>query len=207
MIVTREVLAAIMPYSKHLNEFLDPLNSAMDRFEINTHERVAMFLAQAAHESTQLNVLRENLNYSAEALLKLFPSHFTFDEAMDRARDPERIANHLYAKRMGNGDESTGDGWKYRGAGVFQITGKNEFAACSTGIYGDLEVLLLEPERLVHPVDAAASAAWFWNSNRLNDYADRGDLPGCTRKVNGGLVGLTERQALYVVALGAVPGE
>ena len=154
--------------------------------------RLAMFLAQVAHESGGLLHVSENLNYSAEALLACFPSHFDSDTAEDYARQPERIADCCYADRMGNGNEASGDGWSYRGRGLIQITGRANYAACGAALGLDL---IAHPELLETPANAALSAAWFWASHGCNGLADAGDFVGITKRINGGVNGLADRQA------------
>jgi putative chitinase len=170
----------------------------MEEFEINTKQRQAMFLAQCAHESGHFRLVSENLNYSADGLRRVFPKYFRDVDANDYHRQPEKIANRVYSSRMGNGDEASGDGWRFRGRGLIQLTGKSNYIACSE----DLEVDLLEnPDYLLTPEGAARSAAWFWWQNDLNDYADKGDIVGCSKRVNGGTIGLEDRKELYESAM------
>ena len=179
-------------------KFADALNAAMEEFEINTKARQAMFLAQCAHESGHFRLVSENLNYSADGLRRVFPKYFRDVDANDYHRQPEKIANRVYSSRMGNGDEASGDGWRFRGRGLIQLTGKSNYIACSE----DLEVDLLEnPDYLLTPEGAARSAAWFWWQNDLNDYADKGDIVGCSKRVNGGTIGLEDRKELYESAM------
>lgn len=155
---------------------------------INTQKRLAMFFAQLDHESG-LKPISENLNYSADGLLKTFPKYFNSETAKEYARQPQKIANRVYANRMGNGSESSGDGWKFRGRGFIQITGKNNYIACG---YAN------NPDNLLNEVDAMVSAVWFWNQNNLNKFADLGDVKGCTKVINGGLNGLADRENKYI---------
>lgn len=169
---------------------------------IDTAERARAFLAQVGHESAQLNLVEENLNYSAQALRKIFPKYFrTPQEASSYAHHPERIANRVYAGRMGNGSEESGDGWKFRGRGLIQITGRDNYVSMSALMGKDLTVW---PDALLMPLDACRSAALWWKANGLNALADR--LAGAgerktfeaiTRLVNGGLSGLEDRWAIY----------
>lgn len=140
----------------------------------------------------------ENLNYSADALRRTWPSRFMPELAMQVSRQPERIANIVYGGRMGNVEP--GDGWKYRGRGLIQITGRDNYAACSKALFGD-DRLLRNPELLEQPEWACMSAAWFWDSRGLNSLADKGDIVGITKKINGGTNGLEDRKALYDKAL------
>lgn len=193
-------LDAIMPMpAVRLYSFLDVLNAAMDEFSINTPARMAAFLAQAAHESTRLGVLVENLNYSAQGLITTWPRRFSYAESADYARKPERIANRVYANRLGNGDEASGDGWRFRGRGLFQITGRGNYAECSKALYND-ELLIEKPELLEQPEGASRSAGWFWQNRGLNNYADSGDFRTLTIRINGGLNGWAERQEYYLKA-------
>lgn len=179
-------------------KYCAPLNACFDKFGINTHLHIAAFLAQVGHESGRLSQVVENLNYSADALRRTWPSRFMPDLAIQVARQPDRIANIVYGGRMGNVE--LGDGWKYRGRGLIQITGRDNYAACSKALFGD-DRLLRNPELLEQPEWACMSAAWFWDSRGLNSLADKGDIVGVTKKINGGTNGLEDRKALYEKAL------
>jgi putative chitinase len=164
-------------------------------YEITTPQRQAMFLAQLAHESGSFRFVEENLNYSVEALQRVFKKYFPTDElALMYARQPEKIANRVYANRMGNGEESSGDGWKYRGRGIIQLTGKDNYAAFSLKANNNA---LLEPDLVAEPELAAMSAGWFWDTNGLNKLSDAGDVRAVTRRINGGFNGLADREAKY----------
>lgn len=178
-------------------KWLPYLISAMARFSINTAARKAAFIAQVSHESGRLATVEENLNYSASALLATFPSHFTSAIAAQYARKPEAIANRAYAGRMGNGSEISGDGWKYRGRGLIQITGLDNYKTC--GVATGLS-LVSSPDLLLNASAAALSAAWFFSSHGCNELADREDFAGITKKINGGLNGQADRLALYAQA-------
>ena len=199
--ITADQLRAVMPRCK-VSEFLDPLNRAMAEFSINTPARTASFLAQLAHESSQLCTLSENLNYSIAGLMKTWPARFQSVEYANRyAHQPEKIANLIYANRMGNGDEASGDGWKYRGAGGIQLTGKSNQAKCAgyMGVPVDLiSAWLLTSE------GAVRSAAWFWKVNGLNEIADSGDQMAMRKRVNGGYNGAAEVLAYFNVANKAI---
>jgi putative chitinase len=168
------------------------LNDACNAFEIDTKGREAAWLAQCAHESSSFNTLVENLNYSAQGLLATFPRYFTPQQCADYAREPERIANRVYANRNGNGPEETGDGWLYRGRGLIQITGAANYRRCGVDLNIDL---LAEPELIEQPTYAALSAAWYWRANGCNELADAGNFAGITRRINGGLTGQDDRLA------------
>jgi len=181
--------------SSDLEEICQPLNAAMSEFGIDTAQRQAMFLAQAGHESGNFAHVEENLNYSAEGLTRIFHKYFPdADTAAAYAKQPEKIANRVYANRMGNGDESSGEGYKYRGRGLIQLTGKDNYDACARALNADLHG---QPDYLETAEGACRSAAWFWSHNNLNRFADADDIEGCTRRVNGGVIGLEERTAHY----------
>ena len=171
-----------------------PLQFVCDKYEINTPERVAGFLAQVGHESGGLRFTVENLNYRADALTRVWPSRFPPGIAESYAMQPEKIANRAYADRMGNGNEASGDGWKYRGRGLIQLTGADNYADFS--LSADNEALS-DPDSVAEPELAALSAGWFWSRNGLNALADAKDIVGMTRRVNGGTNGLDDRQMRY----------
>ena len=204
--ITKEQMHEAFPEisQDNVEKYYDALVSAMEEFEIDTPGRIAAFLAQAAHESGNFRAVHENLNYKAEGLTKIFHKYFPdMDTANEYARQPEKIANRVYSSRMGNGDEASGDGWRYCGRGLIQLTGKDNYSACGT----ELEVDLHEnPEYLETPEGAARSAAWFWWSRDLNVLADEKDIKAITKKINGGYIGLEDREKHYNHAL-SVLGE
>lgn len=160
-----------------------PLADAMGLNEIDTPEREAMFIAQVAHESGGFRALVENLNYSPQGLLATFPRYFTPAEAVAYAHDGPRIANRVYANRMGNGDEASGDGWRYRGRGLIGTTGANNYRRCGAALGVDL---IAGSDLLQEPIYAALSAGWFWRSNGLNELSDAGAFGAITRRIVGG---------------------
>jgi len=165
---------------------------AAERFAFGSPARLAMWIAQCGHESGGFKRLVENLNYSADALRKTWAQRFPTDEVAQRyARQPERIANYVYADRIGNGSEASGDGWKYRGRGLIQITGRENYRACGAALGVDLEA---EPDLLASDRWAALSAGWFWDVKKLGPPADAGNLELVTRRINGGLKGLEDRR-------------
>lgn len=168
----------------------------LDDFEINTPLRISHFLAQTSHESSDFTRLVENLNYSQDGLLRTFKKYFNPEQAAHYARKPEKIANRVYANRLGNGPESSGDGWKYRGRGAIQITGKTNYLNCSQYLFGDDE-LLKTPDLLLEPKYAILSACWFWEVNGLNKIADGNNIELLTRRINGGTNGLADRRARF----------
>lgn len=195
---TREKLAAIIKRNQHSGAWFDALNEILPKYEITTVNRVAAFVAQCAHESAEFTVLQENLNYRAEALTKVWPSRFPANIAPRYARRPEAIANRAYADRMGNGPESSGDGWKYRGRGLIQLTGKSNYQRFADSVKLKLEEV---PAYLETFRGSVESACWFWKTNNLNALADRGDIVAMTRRINGGLIGLDDRNRHYQHAL------
>jgi putative chitinase len=194
--LTRAELVAVMPLAaKAPDAVVGALDAAMRRFEIVTPARMAAFCAQLAHESGQLQRWTENLSYRWERLRQVFPKYFPSDaEARPFDRKPERIANRVYANRMGNGPEASGDGWRYRGRGPIQLTGKDNYRACGQGIGVDL---VDDPDLLATPEPGCLAAAWFWARNGLNALADAGDFVTITRRINGGLNGLAERREFW----------
>jgi putative chitinase len=169
------------------------LPEVIKRYEINTPKRLAHFLSQCGHESGGFKVFTENLNYSAEGLLKTFPKYFNAETAAASARKPERIANKVYANRMSNGNEESGDGWKFRGRGCIQLTGRANYTAYDQAVPENV----LENPDLVAGALALDSAGWFWKTNGLNKIADAGDVTAVTKRVNGGTHGLADRQSRY----------
>lgn len=183
-----------------LAEILPFLNEVLEFYEINTPKRIAMFLAQVGHESAGMSVMEENLNYSAQGLNKIFPKYFirAGREANAYARKPEKIANVVYANRMGNGPTESGDGYRYRGRGFIQLTGKNNYAAFAE----DMEMTLEEVVPWLETAEGACwSAGWFWYSRDLNQWADKGDILTTTKRINGGTIGLEDRKHHYEEAL------
>jgi len=181
-------------------EWVEPLNMTFEMFGIETIEQQASFLGQCGHESAGFTALTENLRYSAESLCKVWPKRFpTLEAAQPYHRNPEAIANKVYASRMGNGDEESGDGFAYRGRGLIQLTGRDNYRACGEDLGVDLES---DPDLVSTPQFAALSAGWFWNKNHLNNIAS--DIVAVTKKINGGTHGLDDRVARTERALTAL---
>ena len=173
------------------HKWLDPLNATFDKYDISTPKRQAGFIGQCQHESGNFKILEENLHYKAESLMKVWPSRFPdLDTASKYANNPQLIANKVYSGRMGNVED--GDGWKYHGRGLIQLTGKDNYANCGSGLGVDL---LSNPEWVATPEYAALSAGWFWNKKGLNDLADTGDYETMTKRINGDVLGLDDRKA------------
>lgn len=196
MTLTLAQLRQIMPTAPEarLSAYLPHLVAAMDECEINTPTRRAAFLAQIAHESAELRRVVENLNYSSDGLRRTWPSRFSEGTADLYARRPEAIANRAYANRMGNGFEGTGDGWRFRGRGLIQVTGASNYLWLGQALGVDL---IRHPELLEGAELACRSAAYYWASRGCNDLADRRDLVAITRRINGGVTGLAERRQYW----------
>lgn len=199
--ITLEILRAICPKTKQsiLESYVDPLNDVADYYEMNDNPaRLAGFLAQTAHESGGFNLIKENLNYSSDGLRKIFGKYFTEDLAKQYARQPEKIANRVYANRMKNGPEESGDGFKFRGRGLIQLTGRDNYTKFAEALEMNIDDTVAYLET---PAGSVASAGWFWDNNKLNNYCDRDDFIGLTKRINGGTNGLEDRQHIYEVAL------
>jgi putative chitinase len=179
-------------------KWLEPLKETFEKYTIDTAKRQAAFIGQCMHESGGFKLLEENLNYSAKALMNTWPSRFPTEEMANQyARNPEKIANKVYGGRMGNADESSGEGWKYRGRGIKQLTGKENYQRCSEALGVDL---VENPDLLLEPKYATLSAGWFWNKHNLNDLADKSDIETMTKRINGGLLGLDARKVAIAKA-------
>ena len=193
--LTIEQIKKILPNNKKPESLTQALNSVLPKYNINTKERIACFLAQCGHESGEFNRLTENLNYSGQGLCTTWPKRFpTLQEALPYERNPEKIANLVYCNRLGNGIESSGDGWKYRGRGAIQLTGKDNYSHFAKSLDKSLDETVAYCETLE---GAICCACWFWSVNKLNQYADSSDFITLTKKINGGIVGLADRKKLY----------
>ena len=178
-------------------KWLEPLNEVFAKYEINTPLRQAAFIGQCAHESNNFKTLEENLNYSPERLMAVWPSRFpNLPTAMKYAHQPQLLANKVYAGRLGNNQEN--DGWNFHGRGLIQLTGRENYERCGKAISVDL---INQPQLLVDPHYAAMSAGWFWNKAGLNILADAKDYDTMTKRINGGLNGLDDRKAKIAKAL------
>ena len=172
-------------------KWLNPLNAAFEKYDINTPKRQAAFIGQCSVESNNFKTLEEDLNYSAEGLMRTWPSRFPdIDTAEKYAHNPEKLANKVYAGRLGNTED--GDGWKYHGRGLIQLTGRDNYKNCGQAIGEDL---INSPDLLAQPEGAALSAAWFFNKHGLNQLADIGDFVLMSKRINGGDLGLSQRIA------------
>ena len=196
---TQEQLKEMIPRNPYVPQWYEAVSSILPEYEINTPQRVAAFLAQCAHESGGFVFLKENLNYKAPSLRKVFPKYFQDDAtASAYANKPEKIANRVYANRMGNGDESSGDGWRYCGRGLIQLTGKDNY----TFFAASLDIPVEEASEYLQTFEGAVqSACFFWEQNSLNKWADSGDILTLTKRINGGTIGLEDRIKHYEHAL------
>lgn len=171
-------------------EWVDALNTTFQRFDISTPLRQACFIGQCSHECGNFRILEENLNYRAEALQKLWPKRFDADKANMCARNPKLIANTVYSSRMGNRDEASGDGFRFRGRGCIQLTGHANYYHAGQALGMDF---VMEPDLVATPMYASLTAGWFWDVQKLNRFADTRDFVGMTKKINGGTIGLNDR--------------
>ena len=205
--LTEGQFKSLFPNCKDPAGWVDAMNEVFPKYDIDTPERIAAFVAQCGHESGGWRTFSENLNYSAKALDAIFGKYFVRAgrDANDYARQPEKIANVVYANRMGNGDTESGDGWKYRGRGPIQLTGHDNYAAFSK----DMDVDAVDnPDQVSEDKTVALmSAIWFWNKNKLNQYADSGDIKTMTKRINGGYIGLEDRIHHYKEAIAMLGGE
>jgi len=202
MELSKQQLKELLPKNPYIDNWHQAMAQLLPDYDINTSNRIAAFVAQCAHESGGFMVLKENLNYKAASLRKLFGKYFPTDElAQQYASKPnkqEAIANRIYASRMGNGDEASGDGYKYCGRGLIQLTGKSNYTAFADSLEIDPE----EASQYLATFEGAAqSACWFWETNNLNQWADKGDIVTLTKRINGGTIGLEDRIKHYEHAL------
>ena len=202
MELTKEQLKQLLPKNPYIDHWHNALSQLLPDYEINTPQRIAAFIAQCSHESGGFTTLKENLNYKAATLRKIFPKYFPTDAmAAEYAAMPnkqEAIANLVYANRMGNGPPESGDGYKYCGRGLIQLTGKSNYIAFADS----LEISPEEASEYLSTFEGAAqSACWFWESNKLNQWADKGDIVTLTKRINGGTIGLEDRIKHYEHAL------
>jgi putative chitinase len=183
---------------EHATHLIDGINSAIQQADLSTPERLAAFIAQCAHESGGFKFLEENLNYKAESLCKVWPSHFNHEIANEYAHNPQKIASRAYANRMGNGDEESQEGWMYRGRGFLQTTGKKGYEELSDATQIDF---VNNPDAVATPEGACVSAAVYWEKHGLNRFVDSNEFVGLTKAINGGTIGLDDRMTRYNHAL------
>jgi putative chitinase len=193
--LTLDQLKQVIPKNQYVSYWHDALAQLLPQYEINTAERIAAFLAQCAHESGGFVFIKENLNYKWASLRKVFPKYFPTDAlAQQYEKQPQKIANRVYANRMGNGPEESGDGWRFCGRGLIQVTGRDNYSWFAAS-------LQISPEEASEYMEtfegAAQSACWFWESNNLNQWADKRDILTLTKRINGGTIGLEDRKKHY----------
>lgn len=194
--ITKQLISKIAPNAP--DNIVEMLNDILPRYDINTKERVVYFLAQTAHESGGFTKFSENLNYSADRLCTIWPKRFkSMKEAEPYHRNPEKIANRVYANRLGNGPESSGDGWKYRGSGFIQTTGKENLERLAKAIGKPLSECI---DYCRTPEGAIVSSCEYWKENNLNRYCDKKDFEGLTIAINGGLIGYDKRKEIRDMA-------
>jgi len=202
MELSKEQLKQLLPKNPYIDHWYDALSKLLPDYEINTRQRIAAFVAQCSHESVGFTALKENLNYKAQTLRKIFPKYFPTDalanEYVNKPNKQEAIANKVYANRMGNGNEASGDGYKYCGRGLIQLTGKENYSWFAAS----LEISVEDAAEYLQTFEGAAqSACWFWETNNLNQWADKGDIVTLTKRINGGTIGLEDRIKHYEHAL------
>ena len=202
MELTKLQLQQLLPKNPYIDYWYDTLSQLLPDYDINTPQRIASFMSQCAHESNEFTALKENLNYKPASLRKLFGKYFPTDDLANAycamPNKQEAIANRIYANRMGNGDEHSGDGYKYCGRGLIQLTGKQNYQDFADS----LEISVDEASEYMHTFEGAAqSACWFWEKTNLNQYADSGDFITMTKRINGGTIGLEDRIKHYEHAM------
>ena len=206
-VLTLGQLKQMLPKNPYVADWHEALSQLLPDYDINTPQRIAAFVAQCAHESGNFMVLKENLNYRAATLRKIFPKYFPNDAIANdyatRLNKQMHIASRAYANRMGNGDEASLEGWKFCGRGLIQLTGKNNYQAFADSLEMDVNDV---PEYLGTFEGAAQSACWFWETNNLNRFADKNDIKGLTKAINGGYIGLEDRIKHYNHALHVMGG-
>ena len=195
MELTQEQLQQIIPKNQYVSYWYTALQQLLPQYEINTPDRIAAFLAQCAHESGGFVFIKENLNYRWQSLRKVFPKYFPTDAlAQQYEKQPQKIANRVYASRMGNGPEESGDGWRFCGRGLIQVTGRDNYSWFAAS----LQITPEEASEYMETFEGAAqSACWFWESNNLNQWADKRDIVTLTKRINGGTIGLEDRKKHY----------
>lgn len=207
--ITGAQFKQLFPQAQDPDSWVSSMNAVFPSYKIDTPRRIAAFLAQCGHESGRWTVFEENLNYSAKGLHGVFRKYFpTLAAAEPYARNPQKIANKVYGNRMGNGPESSGDGWTFRGRGPIQLTGRNNYTAFAKDMFDDWENVIANPGWVTADREfALMSAIWFWNKNGLNRWADGSDTAESpafitlTKRINGGTIGLDCRQKHFKEAM------
>ena len=208
-LLTVDQLRVMIPTNKEVESWCEELNKALPKYDITTPQRIAGFISQCAHESMDFNALSENLNYREETLNKIFPRYFGPGKrnAAEYAKNPEKIANYVYMDEFRTsklGNTQPGDGWRFRGRGLKQLTGRDNY----TRFAKDYDMTAEQAAEWLETKEGAlASALWFWNTNKLNTIADTGNVAALTKRINGGDIGLADRQARYAKAMAALGGK
>jgi putative chitinase len=208
-LLTVDQLRVMIPTNKEIKAWCEELNKALPKYDITTDKRIAGFISQCAHESMDFNALSENLNYREETLNKVFPRYFGPGKrnAAEYARNPEKIANYVYMDEFRTsklGNVHPGDGWRFRGRGLKQLTGRDNYSRFAK----DYDMTAEQAAEWLETKEGAlASALWFWNTNKLNAIADTGNVAALTKKINGGNIGLADRQARYARCMAALGGK
>lgn len=196
--ITESIFKLIMPKNKDVKIWLPLINKYLPEMDITSPLRLSSFFSQVGHESLDMTVLKENLRYKKDGLLKVFPKYFVEATARKYENNPVEIANIVYANRMGNGDYNSGDGYKYRGRGCIMLTGKANYEALSIDM-GLNKKYVYNPDQISEPEGALLAALWFWRKNKLNELADKSDMVKITKIINGGLIGLEDRMKRYKI--------
>lgn len=198
-IITKKQLEQMLPQNKNIKEWHAALNKILPQYNITTIKRMGAFIAQCSHESGQFTRLEENLNYKASRLVEVFPKYFpSLELAKLYESQPEKIANRIYANRMGNGSETSGDGYKFRGRGLIQLTGKTNYQHFADSVNLTIDQAI---EYMYSFEGCVQSAADFWERNKLNQFADSGDFITLTKRINGGTIGLKDREEQLELAM------
>lgn len=197
MLITEKQFISLFPRASNVKSWVSAINEILPKYDITAGPRLWMFLAQCGHESASFTCVQENLNYSRDALLRVFPKYFDRLNVDQYVRQPAKIANRVYANRMGNGNEASGDGWKYSGKGCIQITGRQNTEAFFKEFY-PTTWQQCKPDMLLDPYNGIAAACWFWKSRNINRPSDREDIDAVTKLINGGTHGIEDRRRRYV---------
>jgi putative chitinase len=201
LFLTEQKLSKILTGNREIPLWYQSLDKILPMFDINTVNRIAAFLAQTGHESLNFTVLQENLNYSENNLVNVFPKYFDSTNAKKYAKQPQKIASRVYASRMGNGDEASQEGWKFRGRSLIQVTGKSNYKTYSLKLYNDNRLEQNPDSILTSKDDMIKIACHFWKDKNLNSLADVSDITTMTKRINGGIIGLQDRLDRYKNAL------
>ena len=196
LILSQDQLAQIIPSNKFVHEWYEVMTQLLPSYEINSPLRLAGFLSQCAHESSEFNLIKENLNYKAATLIKVWPRHFpNMEIATQYAHNAQAIANNVYANRLGNGSENSGDGYRFCGRGLIQITGRSNYQSLADSLKMNIDDM---PEYLATFEGALQSACWFWKTRNINSAADAGNVEKMTKLINGGIIGIADLSLIHI---------